>query len=198
MQKNYLPQFFSSYGINHYLVDRPFQLALQYGGLSKQYEEELIDLGEYAGRDLLEILDYIDHYAPPVLQPMDIVGNRINWVRLNPAHKKMLENLMSRGIVSKTFKEKAPWQLHYAMGYLIADTGVYCTITLTQQTAYALYKYADSHTLETFLPHYLTRDGRKAWFGATFYTETQGGSDLGANRAVARMENGQWVIDSLD
>ncbi len=198
MQKNYLPQFFSSYGINHFKVDMPLQLALRYAGLSEHYWEHLEDLGEYVGRDLLEIVDYIDRTSRPLLHQWDIVGNRIDWVRLNPAHRQMLENLMSRGIVYRTFREKDPWQVHFAMGYLIADPGVYCTITVTQQTAYALYKYADSSLLEKFLPHYLTQDGKKAWYGATFYTEVQGGSDLGANRAVARKVGDHWVIDSPD
>ena len=58
------------------------------------------------------------------------------------------------------------------VGYLLADPGLYCSLIVTNQTAYAIYKYAPehSHWLEPLL-------SGQAW-GATWMTETHGGSDL--------------------
>ncbi len=198
MLANPLKRYFSSFGINHYEIDRPFQQILKYAELPQEYEDTLNKLGEYAGTDLLEVSDYIDKISPPRLQMWDIDSHRFDWVQLNPAHRQLLHHLMSTGIVHSTFTENTPWQLHYAMQYLLADPGIICTITLTNQTAYALHKYGDQTTKARFLPRYLERDGKKAWYGATFYTEIQGGSDLGANRAIAKRNNEVWTIFSED
>lgn len=193
-----LKRYFSSFGLNHYEIDRPLQQILKYAGLPPKYEDVLHTLGKYAGTDLLEIIDYIDKISPPRLQTWDIDSQRFDWVQLNPSHRDLLYRLMSTGIVHSTFTENAPWQLHYAMQYLIADPGIICTITLTNQTAYALHKYGDQTTQGSFLPRYLERDGENAWYGATFYTEIQGGSDLGANRALAKRTGEFWTISSED
>lgn len=193
-----LKRYFSSFGVNHFEVDRPFQRLLRHTGLPQEYDEILLDLGKYVGSDMLEIADYIDKNSTPRFHMWDIDSQRFDWVQLNPSHCQALQYLMGTGIVHRPFTENAPWQLHYAMGYIIADPGIYCTITLTSQTAYALHKYGDSEAKENFLPHYLEHDGRNAWYGATFYTEIQGGSDLGANRAFARRVNKNWQISSED
>ena len=193
-----LHRYFSSYGSNHFTIDRPFQQALRYAGLPSHYDAILTELGAYAGGDLLEITDYIDKVSSPRFHQWDINSQRFDWVQLNPAHRQALAQLMKSGIVHRTFTEKAPWQLHYAMLYLIADPGIICTVTLTQQTAYGLYKYGDTVAKETFLPRYLMQDSDQVWYGATFYTEIQGGSDLGANRAVARRIADGWQIFSED
>jgi acyl-CoA dehydrogenase len=193
-----LKRYFSSFGVNHFEIDRPFRQGLKWAGLPQRYEGLLSQLGEYAGGELLELLDYIDKVSPPRLQMWDIDGRRFDWVRLNPAHRDALGRLMTLGVVHRTFTEGAPWQLHYAMGYLVADPGLFCTVTLTNQTAYALHKYADPRTRDKFLPNYVEGDGSKAWHGATFYTEIQGGSDLGANLAEAVSSGEAWRISSED
>lgn len=71
---------------------------------------------------------------------------------------------------------------------MLADPGLYCTLIVTNQTAYAIYKYAPEH--EDWLQKLLRGE---AW-GATWMTETQGGSDLGANTTIARIEQGVWRL----
>lgn len=195
--KRQLPTtYFLSGGQNHYTVDRPLKLVLDAVGLAPRYEELLKELGEYVGGEFLEVLDYVDKVASPRLHLWDILGNRFDWVQLAPGHRRALSRLMETGIVYRTFLEDSPWHLHYAMGYLIADPGIFCTLTLTNQTAYGLFKYGDDTLKEKFLKNYLLKDGEKVWYGATFYTEIQGGSDLGANQAVARQTPNGWRINS--
>ncbi|MFQ5709979.1 MAG: acyl-CoA dehydrogenase family protein [bacterium] len=198
MLHNHLNRVFSSYGLNHFTIDKPLQAALEYARLDSSYFKRLTAFGEYAGKDLLEITDYIDKVARPKLRMWDVQGTRLDWVQIDPAHKQALEKLLDFGIVRAVYAESAPFQFHYAMGYLLADPGLYCTLTLGNQTAYALYKYGDQELQQKYLTRYLEADSRQAWHGATFYTETQGGSDLGANRAVAKPAGKRWTIDSPD
>lgn len=191
-------RFFSSYGVNHYTIDTPFQGLLRYVGLGKDLDGALTNFGHFAGTELLEVADYIDHVSPPRLRMWDVRGRRADWVQLNPAHKRLLTTALDHGMVRAVFTQNLPWTFHYALGYLLADPGLYCSIILTVQTAYALHKYGDDTLKSTFLPHYLTEDSDRAWFGATFYTELHGGSDLGANRAVARHHGHGWQIDTTD
>ncbi|MFQ5825215.1 MAG: acyl-CoA dehydrogenase family protein [bacterium] len=198
MLRNHLCRFFSSYGVNHFTIDKPLQLALEYAGLEPSYFNQLTELGEFVSTDLLEISDHIDRISKPRLQMWDIDGSRIDWVQLNPAHKNLLEKLLDFGVVRAVYSEGAPWQFHYAQGFLVADPGLYCTLTVTNQTAYALFKYGSQEIKQKFLTHYLDTDSSKAWYGATFYTETHGGSDLGANRATAKQAGSRWQITSQD
>ena len=94
MKTNPLSRLFLSYGTNHFLVDKPLQAMLQYTGLSEEYFPRLQKLGELVGHEFLEIIDYIDKYAPPRLQMWDIHGERMDWVQLNPAHRQLLTQLM--------------------------------------------------------------------------------------------------------
>ncbi len=198
MLRNHLQRFFSTYGLNHYSIDRPLQLALDYVGLDDSHVSRLTELGEYVGRDFLETCYDVDQVATPRLMMFDLDGQRFDWVQLSAAHRQALQRLLGLGIVDAVFTARAPWRLHYAMGYLVADPGIYCTLILTVQTAYALYKYGDETLHRRYLPHYLEAEPAEAWYGATFYTETQGGSDLGANQAVAEREGDRWQISSLD
>ncbi|HEX9028623.1 MAG TPA: acyl-CoA dehydrogenase family protein, partial [Anaerolineales bacterium] len=84
------------------------------------------------------------------------------------------------------------WHEHFALGYLLADPGLYCSLIVTNQTAYAIYKYAPDQ--RSWLEPLLNGD---AW-GATWMSETQGGSDLGANRTAACPKEGVWRLFGED
>jgi acyl-CoA dehydrogenase len=193
-----LSRLFLSFGKNHFEIDRPLKTILKVCGLPEGYSSKLSQLGKYVGGEFLELVDYIDKHSPPRLNMWDVHGERLNRVQLNPSHRELLLKLMQSGIIRDTYVEDAPYQLHYAMGYLIADPGIFCTLTLTNQTAYALKKYGSEKIQRKFLPHFLSDQPEDIWYGATFYTETQGGSDLGANRAVARKDGQIWRITSKD
>ncbi len=198
MLRNQHSRLYLSYGMNHFTIDAPFQWLLEAYGLDSTYFPLLAKLGDYVGGRFLELVDYIDKTSPPVLHMWDVKGQRMDWVQLNPAHQQLLEDLLEHRVISAAFQEGAPWQFHYAAGYLIADAGIYCTLTVTNQTVYALKKYGDAFLRETYLPCYLPEEARRAWFGATFYTETQAGSDLGATAAEAVPEKNGWKIYSKD
>lgn len=179
----------NSYGINHFSADLPFQAVLKHFlGRSPDYTE----LGEYTGRELLEITDYVDRIASPKHVMWGVNGERVDRVLLDPAQRSALVKLIRDFGINRPPYEGGSWHEHYAMGYLVGDPGLYCIITVTNQTAYGIYKYGSNEDRK--LVRGLT--GREDYpsFGATWFTEVQGGSDLGANVTRAFQKDGEWRI----
>jgi acyl-CoA dehydrogenase len=185
-------EIFKSRGINYYTYDLPLQDILTFFCIKKS--SELKDLGLYVSEELIEIMDYVDHKGKPELLTWNIDGKRIDYVKISPEHRRALKTLQNFGTIEKSVSGKETWMYHFISGYLISDSGIFCTLTLTAQTAYALKKYY--HGNEKFLQNYLDR--ANPWYGATFYTEIQGGSDLGSNKTVATKIDGEWTLTGPD
>ncbi len=174
------------YGKNHYLLDPDLKAILSYywPALAK-HESDLIAFGEMAGGRAYEVASHVDRQAVPVLVMHDIDGRRVDRARLSPAHAQLLKDM---AWINRPPYEGSSWHHHYALAYLLADPGLYCSLIVTNQTAYAIHKYAPEHARwkEALL-------AGEMW-GATWMTETHGGSDLGANLTIAREENGAWRL----
>ena len=178
----------NSYGKNHFDVDKPFQLILSYFGSTPK----LGALGAFAGRDLYEVADYVDKVARPRLVTWGINGERVDGVWLDPAERQALEKLFKEFGVNRPPYRGGTWFDHYASLYLISDPGIACVLTVTNQTAYALYKYGDREERELVPGMIGESDG--VVYGATWFTELQGGSDLGANLVESYQQDGKWRI----
>lgn len=176
-----------AYGQNHWELDRDLHNVLQrYWPGYTEHEGELRRLGALAGKEVYEVAYHVDHEAPPVLIAHDLDGNRVDRVRLSPAQTALLEQLAP---MNRPPYEGGTWHHHYAQGYLVADPGLYCILTITNQTAYVIHKYA---------PEYAEwKDKLLAgeFWGATWMTEVQGGSDLGANTLKATRHGDAWRLD---
>ena len=153
-------------------------------------------LGENVSLELIEDLDFIDHHAKPVLHMWGILGDRIDFVRLSPEHVRALEKLQNFGVISRMRDQPRSLMYHFVSGYVVSDSGIFCTMTLTAQTAYAIDKYGSDAIKEEFLQKYY--DVENPWYGATFYSETQGGSDLGANLTIARKRGDRYILTGSD
>lgn len=174
------------YGKNHWRLEPDLKPILQHYWKSlPDHEQTLIDFGALAGGRAYEVADHIDHGATPVLVMHDLDGTRVDRARLSPAHAELLKDL---ACINRPPYEGGSWHHHFALGYLLADPGLYCSLIVTNQTAYAIHKYAP--TLKRWLGPLLSGE---AW-GATWMTETQGGSDLGANTTTARLEEDSWRL----
>ena len=177
------------YGMNHYEIDKPFQEILEfYAGKRLNLDR----LGLYAGKELYEITDYIDKISPPVLKMWGIDGERIDSVLIDTMERQAIERLIKDFGINKPYFHGNSIIEHYAMGYLVADPGIYCIITLTHQTAYALHKYGNG-AFNDYVSG-LIGDSDNIMLGATWFTEIQGGSDLGANQTVAESKNNLWYL----
>ncbi|MEJ2291012.1 MAG: acyl-CoA dehydrogenase family protein [Deinococcales bacterium] len=179
-----------AYGTNPWLRDPDLRHVLAHlWPAVADHDESLTAFGALAGRDAYEVAYHVDHEAPPVLISHDLDGNRIDRVRLSPAQTALMPRLAP--MMRPPF-EGGSWHHHFAQGYLLADPGLYCILTITLQTAYVLHKYAPQH--ERLKQALLSLEA----YGATWMTETQGGSDLGANRTVARRDGDVWRLSGGD
>jgi len=179
-----------AYGRNHFSIDRPLQemLRVYLGKLP-----DLSRLGEYVGKDLYEVADYVDKFGHPQLITWSVDGERVDRTWMAPSEMRALDWLMREAAVNQGPYRRGDWFEHFAALYLIADPGVGCILTVTNQTAYAIYKYGDS-AAKAFLPS-LIGEEEPTRYGATWFTEIQGGSDLGANRVTAECRDGRWTVD---
>ncbi len=179
-----------AYGRNHFTIDRPLQelLRLHAGKLP-----DLSSLGEFAGKDLYEVADYVDRLGHPQHIMWSIDGERVDRTWMEPSEMRALEWLMREAGVNRSPYRRGDWFEHFASLYLVADPGIGCILTVTNQTAYAVYKYGDAAAKE-FLPS-LIGEGTETRYGATWFTEIQGGSDLGANRVEAAHRDGRWTLE---
>lgn len=178
----------NAYGKNHFEIDKPLQLILSYFGSTPK----LAALGAYAGRDLYEVADYVDKVARPRLVTWGINGERVDSVWLDPAERQALDKLFREFGVNRPPYRGGTWFDHYASLYLISDPGIACILTVTNQTAYALYKYGNKEQKE--LVQGMIGESSGVVYGATWFTELQGGSDLGANLVEAYQQDGSWRI----
>src|SRR5699024_6767951 len=88
--------------------------------------------------------------------------------------------------------KKGNYTYSFAQGYILSQTepGFYCPVTLTLATVYLLDHYGDEKIKERFLHKVCATGEEQLFVGATFLTERQGGSDVGANETVA-IQNGE-------
>ncbi|WP_237265265.1 DNA alkylation response protein [Thermoplasma sp. Kam2015] len=179
---------FLSKGLDYFSDDLVLQDVLNYLGYDA--DEKLSEMGRYVSTEMIEDSIFIDHYGEPALQTWGILDNRTDGIWISRTHQNMIDRLLDMGVVSRIV-EKDDLMYHFISGYLISDSGLFCTLTLTGQTAYGLKKYG-GEDLEVFLKHYANRDH---WLGATYYTEIQGGSDLGANQTTAVKSGKKYILN---
>jgi len=141
---------------------------------------------------------YTDRDGQPKLIKYNKYGEEINEIWVNDGYSKTVRDTYQTGIVAYVHKEipklgqKGNYVYSYAQGYLLSqvEPGFYCPVTLTMAVAYLIDKYADDELKERFLPHVLSTGEVELYEGATFLTERQGGSDVGAN-VVKAVKNGE-------
>ncbi|MEM0096899.1 MAG: acyl-CoA dehydrogenase family protein [Conexivisphaerales archaeon] len=180
----------NSYGKNHFLVDKPLQLILRY---FTGRVPDLSSLGSYAGKELYEVADYVDKLANPKLIMWSINGERVDEVWLAPSQRLVLDTLFKKFKVNRPQYRDGTWFDHYASIYLISDPGIACILTVTNQIAYALYKYGNE--AQKKLIDGMIGELDTITQGATWFTELQGGSDLGANTVQATNEGYFWRLN---
>ncbi len=175
-----------AYGTNHF--DRDPDLAAVLATFWHDFpahRDELHRFGQFAGEDVYEAVYHVDHDAPPVLVTHDLDGRRVDRARLSPAERVVLK---AAAHINRPPYEGGSWHHHFALGYLMGDPGLYCVLTITNQTIYGIHKYAPQYA--AWKDEML--EGKA--FGATWMTEIQGGSDLGANVTIARRDGDVWRL----
>ncbi|WP_342508711.1 acyl-CoA dehydrogenase family protein [Sporosarcina sp. FSL K6-2383] len=187
---------------NFYEGDRTLQKILK-ETLSPEFyayaQKKLTDFGSLAANEIDERARHTDREGQPRLEKYDKYGDEASHVWVNEGYKKTVEETYRTGIVGYVHKDipelghKGNYLYSFAQGYLLsqAEPGLHCPVTLTQATAYLLDHYASDEVKKKFLPHVCATGDVELFEGATFLTERQGGSDVGANvvKAVAAGDN---------
>lgn len=152
-------------------------------------DRELLDFGEKCANEIDQRARFTDREGQPKLIKFDAYGDDISEVWVNDGYRKTVEDSYKTGIVGYVHKEipelgrRGNYLYSYAQGYLLSQTepGFYCPVTLTMATAYLLDQYGSAEIKAKYLPHVLSTGETTLYEGATFLTERQGGSDVGAN-----------------
>ncbi|MDE1819602.1 MAG: acyl-CoA dehydrogenase family protein [Euryarchaeota archaeon] len=162
--------------------------------LPAQPRERLERYAKFVSSELEPVTFEVDRRARPYLAHHDTLGGDPEEVVLNPAHRAALSKIYASGLSTGAVEGRHPWWETFALGYLTTDVGCFCSATVTMATAFSLAKYGSEELKARFLPALLEGGGARQ--GATWATEAQGGSDLGANRAraVPAGSDGKYTI----
>lgn len=192
---------------NFFTEDQHLQHVLKQHLKPEFYEwafKELTEFGASCANEIDERAIHTDREGQPKLIKYNKLGEDVSEVWVNEGYKKTLEETYHRGIVGYVHKkipelgQQGNYLYSYAQGYLLSQTepGFYCPVTLTMATAYLLDHYADQHVKDKFLPHVISTGEVELFEGATFLTERQGGSDVGANetKAVANADGRTYLL----
>lgn len=182
---------------NFYSNDETLQTILRQGLDTEMFayaQKALHEFGEQVANEIDERARHTDREGEPRLVKYDRYGEEISEVWVNEGYKKTVKETYETGIVGYVHKEipelgrKGNYLYSFAQGYVLsqAEAGFYCPVTLTMATAFLLEHYANDELKARFLPHVCATGDVELFEGATFLTERQGGSDVGANvvRAV--------------
>ena len=123
----------------------------------------------------------IDRAGTPWLRMFDQSGRRVDEILYPREYQAILRRGYQSGVVWRALERKsllATYQLIYTISFF--DPGVCCPYTVTLGTAVPLAKYGSTELQAQFAPHLLRKDD-SSWQGATWMTEIDGGSDLGAS-----------------
>jgi acyl-CoA dehydrogenase len=156
-------------------------------------EEKLEQFYQLCMTDIDRRAVHTDREGQPRLIKYDRFGNDISEVWVNEGYEQTAKQTYETGIVGYVHKpipelgRKGNYIYSYAQGYLLSqvETGFYCPVTLTMATAYLLEHFADEELKKKYLPHVISTGEVELYEGATFLTERQGGSDVGANAVRA-------------
>ncbi|MBM7094999.1 acyl-CoA dehydrogenase family protein [Bacillus sp. H-16] len=170
-------------------------------------DKELSAFGEKCATVIEERARHTDREGQPRLVRYDAYGNEQPYVWVNEGYKQTVKETYNKGIVGYIHKpipelsHKGNYLYSFAQGYLLSQTepGFYCPVTLTMATAYLVEQYGDAELKAKYLPHILSTGDDELYEGATFLTEQQGGSDVGANetRAIYDEEKGSYRLYGL-
>jgi len=141
------------------------------------------------------ISEATDRAGTPWLRMYDRGGQRVDEILFAPEYWRALRKGYQAGVVWRAFEEES-LATCALLDYITChyDPGLTCPYVVSLATAVALDRHGDEALKARFLPHLLRKDER-VWQGATWMTEIQGGSDLGANVAtVARRAGDRWLL----
>lgn len=190
---------------NFYLQDETLQTILK-DKLPTPFfnyaDRELGIFGALCAGPIDERAKHTDREGEPRLIRYDKFGEETSHVWVNEGYKQTVKDTYNTGIVGYVHKDipelghRGNYIYSFAQGYILSQSepGFYCPVTLTMATAYLFEHYADDGLKKRFMPHVCSTGDVTLYEGATFLTERQGGSDVGANVVEARLIDGVYYL----
>ena len=143
----------------------------------------------------LAISNVIDRGGTPWLRMFDRAGKRVDEILYPSEYQTILKRGYRAGVVWRALEEKSLIPTYLLMHTIsFHDPGICCPYTVSLGTATPLAKYGSAELQARFLPQLLSKDD-SVWQGATWMTESKGGSDLGAGvETIARAAGDAWLL----
>ncbi|HET7578502.1 MAG TPA: acyl-CoA dehydrogenase family protein [Bacillales bacterium] len=164
-------------------------------------EKELEKLGALVAGPVDERAAFTDGEGKPRLKKYNRLGEDISEIVFNDGYKQTVKEVYESGIVGYLFREvpelggKVPFLYSYLQGYILSQSepGFYCPVTLSMSAAFMIDRYGNDWQKEKYLSGLASLEYENLYEGATWLTERQGGSDVGANQTVAESTNKEGV-----
>ncbi|MFC4769203.1 acyl-CoA dehydrogenase family protein [Effusibacillus consociatus] len=166
----------------------------------KYVEQAFQETGELAAGPVDRRAIHTDREGAPRLIRYNRKGEEINQVWYNEGYLQTIKDGYGTGVVSYRYDqngpEKIPFLVNSILLYLLceAETGFTCPVGLTQSVAFVLEKFGSEQQRKDYLSRLASTDPTNFAQGATFLTEIQGGSDVGATRTVAVKNGDNYLL----
>ena len=136
------------------------------------------------------------------LQKYDKTGKRIDEIVYSPEQIESRRLSYEYGVVNldfhKSWKHEFTNVHRYALTYLMnlnGEGGVACPLAMTDGMILALKKIGTEEQKKKYLPLVAGEDSKSYFMAGQYVTERVGGSNVGANRTIARKrEDGKWIL----
>jgi acyl-CoA dehydrogenase len=163
-------------------------------------EPRFISTGVWAASKMDSRAKYTDREGAPVLIRYDREGNEINTIWYNDGYLQTVKEGFGTGVVSLRYDQQAPEQIPFLVNEILyyimseSETGFTCPVSLTQGTAFVIEKFGSPEQKEKYLHRLGSSNPETLLQGATWLTEIQGGSDVGATQTVATKNGDHYLL----
>ena len=159
---------------------------------------------EKTGKLAAETIDkravHTDRDGIPKLIRYNRKGEDINEIWYNEGYLQTVKDGYGTGVVSYRYDENAPEKIPFLVNSILlymlceAENGFTCPVGLSQSVAFVLEKFGSDQQRKEYLSRLATTDPALHAQGATFLTEIQGGSDVGATETKAIKRGDHYVL----
>ncbi|GGE03703.1 acyl-CoA dehydrogenase [Marinithermofilum abyssi] len=170
------------------------------GDLREWGEERLIQMGEYASGPMERRARHTDREGQPRLIRYNRSGEEINEIWYNEGYLATVGEGFESGVVGWRYRKDVPRKIPFFYTQLLhtlmsmTEVGFTCPVTLTMSVAFVLEKFGSEEQKAKYLPKLASMDRRTLEQGATFLTEIQGGSDVGATETRAVQKGDHYLL----
>lgn len=172
--------------------------------MRRDVHEHLAQYGALSGgvlNDLIEACHREGKYGE--LVQYDATGNRVDQVVYSHEQREARRIAYEHGIVNLNYHPEWKHPFTFAHRMMLAcmtnmngEGGVACPLAMTDGMILVLEKIGTEEQKKKYLPIVADPKSKSHFMAGQYVTERVGGSNVGANRTVARKgQNGKWVLN---